>query len=657
MTTRSAVQGKHERVISLVLEVDVDRCTNTYRVAPCTATGAVGTECYNTWATCQAKTAFVRGSVTKKFCSRGTLVPGETVRPYISGSAAVTPTEIVPSKGLAMRSQTSIKLLDEPAPDHLEDPYAATRSAPAQGTWWGRFLARNHNLVGRPARVRQGYVTSPWDWTTFQTSAYIIDAVSGPDADGGVTLVLSDVLKLADRNTLPAPTSGALAQDLKAIEARGYVQSATSASVVLAPDASALDGAYTGMEVYIEHGTGSGQRRVISAYTGATRTATLASAWEVQPVAQSVYQIGALSINVGAGRGAQYADPATSGKAEYMRIGDEVIRYTARAGDVLSWPDATYRAQWGTSASDHKAKDGAQLCRAWAAKRVWEVLRDIFVESGISAGYLDLAGWQAQDTDWFNGAEITTIITAPERSSDLAGELLRDIGAVAWWSPVEQLVKLLANQPLLTAAPRVLTADNLVAATTRVESQDGERITAAALFYGLRNATANKTEPRNYLAGAQYVDADAQSAAEYGDTRQTTSYSRWLGTANTVFAAAVVARRLARLRDAPKKITIKLDPRDEVAMGEQLNITTRRLVDAAGAPKQVTCRIVRLQDRGSHFEATALTLGYRRARYAFIAPNGQPDYLAASAAQRKYAYICSSATGRMSNGDDGYYIP
>ncbi|MFN7881406.1 MAG: hypothetical protein ACK5PF_00075, partial [bacterium] len=158
MTARITAQQRHERTFMMVLEVDVDRCTNTYGVLPCTASGGVGNECYNTYATCQAKATFVRGTVTQKFCSRGQVVPAETVRPYVSGSAAVTPTEIVPGKGLAMRSQTQIKLLDEPCPDHLEDRYSATRATPATGTFWSRFLARNPNLVGRPARVRRGYV-------------------------------------------------------------------------------------------------------------------------------------------------------------------------------------------------------------------------------------------------------------------------------------------------------------------------------------------------------------------------------------------------------------------------------------------------------------------------------------------------------------------
>lgn len=655
MTIRTDAQRRHERVIALVLEVDVDRCTNVYGTAPCTAAAGTGNECYNTYATCQDTAHFTRGTVTKSFCSRGVVVPGETVRPYISGNAAVTPTEIVPSKGLAMRSQTQIKLVDEPCPDHLEDPYAATRATPAQGTFWARFVARNTNLVGRSARVRQGYVVSPWDWATFQTQLFIIDAVRGPDENGSVTLVLSDVLKLADRNMVPAATAGKLAAAIAAISHREAAQAGGASTITLATSASAVDGAYTGQEVFLESGTGAGQRRVISGYVGATRVATVSVAWAVQPAAGTVYQVSPLSLDVGAASAAQYADPATSGKPEYVRVNDEVLRYTAKAGSVLSWTDSTYRAQFGTARGDHDVDDTVQLCRAWVTKRPWEVLRDIFVESGISAGYLDTTAWQTEDTDWLNGSEITAVITAPEKASDLASELLRDVNAVMWWSPVDQKVKFLVNRP---AAPTSVALDDdaLMLASTKVERLDTERITQAAIYYALRNATANVKEAKNYQAAAITIDADAQGANEYGDVRPSTTYSRWLSSANTTFVATAANRRVLRLRNAPAKISFKVDPKDELTLGQMLQISTRRLAGSTGAPQPTMARVVKVTDKGAHFEVAALTVGWGSKKYGYIAPNGYPDYGSADSAQRAYAFISNTANGRMSNGDEGYYI-
>lgn len=824
MTARSDAQQRHERVIMMVLEVDADTCTNTYGSAPCTAAAGAGNECYNTYATCQDKANFTRGVKTDKFCSRGQVVPGETVRPYIADNAAVTPTEIQPGKGLAMRSQTSIKLVDEPCPDHLEDPYAATRATPAQGTFWARYRARNPNLVGRPARVRRGYVVQPFTWDTFQTELFVIDAVRGPDTDGSVTLVLSDPLKIADRNMLPAATDGALVADLPAVADAGTAQAGGASTITLRTDASAVDDAYNGFEVYIDSGVGAGQRRVISDYVGATRVATVSVVWDVQPTSASSYVVSPLSLTLTAGKGSQYADPVadnsqglnpqdmtagllltgntlsygtstgtaraklSAGRGKYywevevglgtvgsiqigvgsalanlntvpispdvnvcvyiylgaivaggvtvqtidpldagvvvgialdadngqitfyrdgvlqgvpqalpagpwfplleihadtssgtayfrrsqfryavpsgydawsdvfsVRIGDEVIEYTAKSGDVLSWPDGTYRGQWGTVREDHDAEDAVQLCRAWISKRPWEVLRDLHTESGISATYLDTTGWQAQDTDWLNGSEITAILTEPEKASALIAELLQDVNAIEWWDPVAQKARMLVNQPLQAGAITELTEAQLMEGSVKVERQDAERITQAAMYYGLRSATAERDQAKNYAAAAINIDVDAQSAVEYGDTRPSVSKSRWLGAANATFVRQTVARRVARLRDAPYKQTFRLDPRDEVALGNLVTLTHRALTDATGAPKAVRARVVRMADKGTHFEGTALTIGYGGLRYGLIAPNGLPNYGSASEAQRAYAFICNSS-GLMGNGDDGYRI-
>lgn len=656
MTARTQAQQRHERTIMMVLEVDADTCTNTYGSAPCTAAAGTGNECYNTYATCQDKANFTRGTVTKSFCSRGQVVPGETVRPYISGSAAVTPTEIQPGKGLAMRSQTSIKLLDEPCPDHLEDPYAATRATPAQGTFWARYLARNPNLVGRPARVRRGYVVSPFTWDTFQTELFVIDAVRGPDSSGAVTLVLSDPLKIADRNVLPAATDGALAAAVPAVADTGTAQAGGASTITLRTEASAVDSTYNTHEVYINSGVGAGQRRVISGYVGSTRVATVSVAWAVQPTSASTYEVVPLSLNVGTDKGTQYADPATSGKNEYVRVGDEVIRYTARSGDVLSWTDGTYRAQWGTVREDHDADENVQLCRAWVNKRPWEVLRDLHTESGLDASYLDLAGWEAQDTDWLNGGEITAIITEPEKASALIAEFLQDINAIEWWSPVEQLAKMLVNQPLQLGTITELTQDHLMEGSVQVERQDADRITQAAMYYSLRSATAERDQAKNYQAAAINIDLDAQGPNEYGDTRPSVAKSRWLSAANATFVRQAMARKVARLRNAPYKQQFKLDPKDEVPLGDLVTLTHDRLTDATGAPQAMRCRVVRLADKGTHFEGVGLSIGYGGLKYAVIAPNGLPDYGSASEAQRAYAFISNTGTGLMGNGDAGYHI-
>ena len=195
------------RIESTVVELDVDKCTLTFGVAPCTATGA--TKCYNTWRTCRAKAAFTRGTQTLKFTGAGGPIPvGQALRPYIS-SVEIAATELDVARGLAARASSTVKMMDETDSALETDPYVATRASAAQGTFWLRLLARNHNIVGRPARIDRAFVNEAGTRGTG-----IVDRIAGPDGRGEVTLTLKDPIKLADRSKAPTPSTGKLAVDL-----------------------------------------------------------------------------------------------------------------------------------------------------------------------------------------------------------------------------------------------------------------------------------------------------------------------------------------------------------------------------------------------------------------------------------------------------------
>ena len=651
---RDLAKIAHERRFAEVVELDVDTCLNVYGSAPCTAAAGVGNECYNTFATCQDKAHYTKGSRTIKLCSRGMTSPvGETLRPYVT-DVSVAPTEIVPDKGLAMRSQTKVACIDEPCPDHLDDPYAATRATPAGGTWWGRFLARNKATAGRFARVRRGFVTTPFDWASFQDELYIITNLAGPDV-GKVTVTLQDPIKLLDGAKLPVPTDGKLTTAFKAIEETGVALAGASTTITLRTKASAVDDAYNGMEIYLIGNTGSGQRRTVIDYVGATRVATVA-AWSVVPDTTTEYEISALGLSLASGKGAQYADPATSGKAEFVRVGKEVIRYTVKSGDVLTWPDSSYRAQFGTPREDHKANDAVQLCRAWISQTPDAVVKSLLNEGGLSDTYIDTAELASEVALWLSsGSAITAIATDPETVSALLADLLIDLNAAMWWDAIAQKARFNVQMPEFGTMP-ALTDDDLILDSTRVERLTAERITQQALYYGLNNATDDRKKPAAYGRAQIYIDLDAESANEYADQRPAVRLSRWLGAANDTLASAWCNRVIGRLRDAPEKLKFKLDPRSEVSLGGLVKVTTAGKVGPDGAAQQTIVRVVKVVDQGSHQEVDARSTNFAGLRYAYIAPNGQADYTLASEDERAYAYICDTATGEMPNGDNPYLI-
>jgi hypothetical protein len=284
------------------------------------------------------------------------------------------------------------------------------------------------------------------------------------------------------------------------------------------------------------------------------------------------------------------------------------------------------------------------------------------------AGQLDAAGLAATCTDWLShNARITTCIASPEQASALAAELLRDLGLMVWWDAPAALLRFKADRPKRSDTVAARTDDAWIAGSMEHEYADAERITQSALSYDLTAATADKGKPENYLAAVVVVDASAEGANEYDESRPEIRRSRWLTRANTVQARAQTRRRLLALRDAPGHYSARLSPRDEVTIGDLIDVTCRQVTDVTGNPATIRCRVTRVRDLGDEQEVALRSTRYiapyitdggvaRRIRAAWVAPAGQPNYTSASTAQREYAYIATAATDAMSNGDDPYLI-
>jgi hypothetical protein len=79
--------------------------------------------------------------------------------------------------------------------------------------------------------------------------------------------------------------------DLSVQNVQGNAGTSTSTTITLDNFASSTDGKYTGQTVTITSGTGSGQSRVITAYNGTTKVATVSTAWTTTPTTASGYSI------------------------------------------------------------------------------------------------------------------------------------------------------------------------------------------------------------------------------------------------------------------------------------------------------------------------------------------------------------------------------
>jgi hypothetical protein len=121
----------------------------------------------------------------------------------------------------------------------------------------------------------------------------------------------------------------------------GTAQAGASSSITLAAGASATDSLYVGELVYIHSGTGAGQTRIISAYVGSTKVATVAQAWTTTPDATSVYAV------LGLGRAlvdsnldkTGYTASTVSDKTGYSLAADQAVNVTKFNGTAVTARD------------------------------------------------------------------------------------------------------------------------------------------------------------------------------------------------------------------------------------------------------------------------------------------------------------------------------
>lgn len=356
-----------------------------------------------------------------------------------------------------------------------------------------------------------------------------------------------------------------------------------------------------------------------------------------------------LSCELVAGEGVGY--PAGGG---YVRINREVIQYTSRSGDTLSWLSTAFRGTWGTEAKAHNDGAGVQLCRAWIDTPVTTVLRDMLEESGLETALIDTAGFTQEELDWYGQAfNVTANITAPEQSSKLIADLLVLMAAFMWWSPHEQLVKVKAFAPVPPNQPAVPLLDDaggFVMDSTGLKPRDDLRSTLRALYYGLVSPVVDRKEQANYERARIVIDSDAESANEYDDRRIVTQFSRWWAD-NDVAAFSLISRAAAYYRDAPIRFDARLNAKDiEITEGQLVDIEMGQYVDFAGAPQRLRALVTRHKDLDGEFEIILRSTGFAR-RYGFIGPAGAGDYPNDS----EYAHIAADVTG-FSDGTGPYLI-
>lgn len=197
------------------IEIDLNRCGETYGVAPCTASGPATDKCFNCFATCQDKPNYDITAInadgktiaTSRHSSVSSHLPvGIDAIPDVK-SVSVRPARLDLGESIGVRASITITFKDSAYPDTGPegDQYLSDRDYDpyTQGTYWGKFRARYPFTQGSDIRLIRGDSTQ--SLAQMETRHFIVDTVSGPDSSGTFTIICKDALKLADSKRAQCP--------------------------------------------------------------------------------------------------------------------------------------------------------------------------------------------------------------------------------------------------------------------------------------------------------------------------------------------------------------------------------------------------------------------------------------------------------------------
>lgn len=222
--------ARASKIPQKIVTLEMDTCSLTFGVAPCTATGE---ECYNTWGTSKDQPNYDKTIKSYEFSQRNSPIIGAGIRPYLVKDTELA-TEINPGQGIAVNARVTFELEEDDNDNDIGiDPYFDQRVS-IQGSFWRKFFARNEFYEGRTITRKKGFdAIAIGDYLT--SFKGIIVQVKGPSGKK-VTIIAKDFLKKLDEVEIPLPSTGKLSASINAAvttitlddateyEASGYVR-------------------------------------------------------------------------------------------------------------------------------------------------------------------------------------------------------------------------------------------------------------------------------------------------------------------------------------------------------------------------------------------------------------------------------------------------
>ena len=334
-----------------------------------------------------------------------------------------------------------------------------------------------------------------------------------------------------------------------------------------------------------------------------------------------------------------------------LRIGDEIMTYTARATSTngITFTGVT-RATDNSTASAHSAEDAVQQCLRYTDVSIDAAVNDLLTTyGGIDAAYLDTTEWTTEISSYLVSYLLSTLITEPTAVAKIISQLQTQALFYIWWDERDALVKLKAIRGIEIEPDTLTDAANIISGSFSLTEKPRERASQVWIYYAQDDFTKKGSDADAYAS--QYVIADLESETDalYGEASIRKIFANWLS--SLLLAQNTANKIITRYVDIPSQAMFRMDAKDRgYWIGDTVKISHYLDRDQYGARRVRNWTIISAEEivPGEivqyHVEDTTLY-----GRIHFIMANGSADYPGVDAAPFKNAYF-GNAAGLLSDG-------
>lgn len=249
-----------------------------------------------------------------------------------------------------------------------------------------------------------------------------------------------------------------------------------------------------------------------------------------------------------------------------LRIGDEVMTYTARATSTNGIEfTGVVRGTDNTTAGAHDFDASVQLCIRYDEASIIDVLIDLMqTRGGLAAAYMadfDVGEPSYEEAlNYLSFARVTRLLTEPYGISELIADLAEQVQFFIWWEETEQLVKLRAIRGF-DEVPDTLTDEaNIISGTFSMADKPKERASQVWIYYAQRDFTQGDNDVNNYEY--QYVVADLESETDelYGSASIRKIFAAWVD--QGIVAQTTATKLSNKYVDTPTQGKLRVDIKD-----------------------------------------------------------------------------------------------